>query len=296
MRVRRVLVVFKASKLDRYRERGTFTTGLNHDDEDVKLVFQRLQASHAEHRQSVAAIESILDGLGLEVTRASAPRKRDCARADLVLSFGGDGTFLWTARKVSQTPIVGVNSAPGTSVGRYCACNIAGLPATLDAILSGTLQPRPLTRIEILIRGNRLPYTSLNDVLFCHKSPGAATHYLLRHGETREFQVSSGVWVSTASGSTGGIRSAGGDLMDADDDRLQYRVREPFIKPGIPPLQLMGGFADELKFVSRSPSNQVFLDGHEVSFQVGLGHPVVLRRAEKPLLVYGYRSPTEVGR
>ena len=288
-KLRRVLVVYKASKLDRYRERGTFLDGMHHEDKDVQAVFRSLEQSHARHEASIGGIEGILESSGLEVLHASQPRKRDAARVDLVIAVGGDGTFLLCARKLRKTPILGINSAPGSSVGYYSAATQENLPEILDAVRSGKMQPTPLNRIEITLRNSRLPYPALNDMLFAHRFPGAATHYLMRVGEQREVHVSSGIWVATATGSTAGIRSAGGEVMPLNDRRLQYLVREPYQPPGASPLQLKHGYSEHIKLVSRSPSNLLFIDGADTHYQVGLGETVHITPSPDPLLVYGFR-------
>lgn len=289
--IRRVLVVFKDSKLDRYVDRGKL-----HDidplDEGARQVLARLRSAHAEHGESVARCEQILEASGLEIMRAAQPRKRDTARADLVISIGGDGTFLWCARAVDNVPMLGVNSAPGTSTGHYCGATAENLPEHLEAILSGSVEPQALPRLRVEISGRLLPYRALNDVLFTHKSPVCSARYLLELGDTHELQISSGIWISTASGSTGAMMSAGGVRMATDDWRMQYRVREPYLRPG-QSLELTGGIIDgPLRVVSRSPSNGVFIDGLQFAWAAGFGSSTRIEVADKPLMVYEYRGPT----
>ena len=45
----------------------------------------------------------------------------DASDADLVVAVGGDGTLLAASHNVVDVPILGVNSAPGHSVGFFCA-------------------------------------------------------------------------------------------------------------------------------------------------------------------------------
>ena len=53
----------------------------------------------------------------------------------------------------------------------------------------------------------------LNDILICHHNPGAMSRYYLTVGRVREEQRSSGVWIATAAGSSGGLHSAGGKVL-----------------------------------------------------------------------------------
>ena len=286
--VRRALVVFKASKLDRYRDDGTLYARKNDDDADVKAVYGRLTAAHEEHEASVRGIEKTLQRHGLEVTRATHPRKADVARADLVVAVGGDGTFLWTARKVGNVPMLGVNSAPGASTGHYCAANMETFPQFLDEICTGKLEPTDLPRLSLTLNGNRIPYTASNDVLFAHRCPAASSRYLLRVGEESEMQVSSGIWIATQPGSTGAISSAGGETMTLGDLRLQYRVNNAYRGRGERPSLLAGFHEGPIKIVSRSPNNAIFLDGPTLSYRVDFGSVLKVALDARPLRVYGY--------
>ncbi len=290
--IRRVLVVYKASRLDRYRDRGTDMTPPQRRSNDVATVYERVQMAHQEHEESVARVEELLGHSGFEIINATQPRKRDAARADLVVTVGGDGTFLWTARRVENTPILGVNSSPAFSTGHYCAATAASLGSHLQRIASGEATPDNLVRIRPEIDGRRVPYAALNDVLLAHRSPAGSSRYLLRIGDLSELHVSSGLWCCTASGSSGAMRSAGGQPMHVDDGRLQWRVRELYRRDSdAPESQLAAGLSDNaLEIVSRSPSNAIYLDGASVTYNVGFAVSVTLRRDTHPLRVYGYRE------
>jgi NAD+ kinase len=291
--IKRVLVVFKSSKLDRYRDDGSIFARRNTGDDDVSKVYERLTVAHDEHERSVAEIESTLDRLGLEIVRATQPRKSDVARADLVVAIGGDGTFLWTARKVEGVPMLGVNSAPGASTGHYCGATVSTFKSTLEAICSGHLSPTPLPRLCLDINGNRVPYLALNDAFFAHRCPAASSRYLLRVGEHHSLQVSSGVWMATQSGSTGAIHSAGGDLMDTSDARLQYLVNNPYRGSAIDK-NLRHGYTDKsVKLVSRSPNNAVYLDGATLSYRLDFGSVLTVGLAEEKLMVFNYGRSKE---
>jgi NAD+ kinase len=287
--IRKVLVVYKTSQLERYADLGALAVRANPEDPDVAAIHQRLESAHEEHESASLRVEAILARHHLEVMISSQPRKREADRADLVISVGGDGTFLWCSHKVNGTPILGVNSSPRTSTGHYCGATVDTLEEALDGIRSGLIAPRPLVRIESTIGPLRVPYPATNDILFCHESPAGSTRYLLRVGDRAELQVSSGIWISTASGSTGAMLSAGGQAMAPDDPRLQFRVREPYLVPNRE-LCLLGGYADELKLVSRSPRNAIFIDGRVFRYKVDLATVLWVRRAADPLWVYGYRA------
>ena len=95
----------------------------------------------------------------------NAALKRQLASADLVVSVGGDGTLLRASHFVRDGMVIGVNSAPGDSVGRFCTANRENFAERLDAILALKWRPVELARLRVTLDGKTLPELALNDVL-----------------------------------------------------------------------------------------------------------------------------------
>ena len=295
--IRRVLVIYKTSPYDRYDELGVLNGSSGAETTSAPgraQILSRLESAHLQNQKAIRLVQDALERSGLEVTERQQPTKREAAGVDLVITVGGDGTFLATAQRVEDALILGVNSAPETSVGHYCATHASGFQEALESILEGRAAIQPLNRIACRVGDRALPYQALNDVLFAHRSPASSTRYLLDVEDEVELQTSSGLWISTASGASGAMRSAGGQPMVIGESRLQYRVREPYARPGTE-VQLRGGLSDgPISVISRSPKLQVFLDGHLRTQSVGFGTRVTFSVAPSPLRVVGYRHlPTE---
>jgi NAD+ kinase len=255
------------------------------NDPESRAIAQRIGLARAEHAATIAAIGEWLGGTDLDVSWARSPSDRAVADASLVVTIGGDGTFLTVARHVSSAPMLGVNSSPSTSTGHYCGTTASTFAAAIDHILSGAAKPTPLTRIEATLGSERIRPFALNDLLFAHRSPVASSRYALRVGDQSELQLSSGIWVATATGSTAAIMSAGGSAMALDDPRLQYRVREPYQR-GDNRFALTAGFCEHLEIVSRSDRNAIFLDGHQDGLIVPFGTRVTVGIAPEPLFAF----------
>jgi NAD+ kinase len=260
------------------------------DDPESRAIAHRIGLARAEHAATIAAIGEWLGGTDLDVSWARSPSDRVVADASLVITIGGDGTFLTVARHVGSTPMLGINSSPSTSTGHYCSATTHTFAAILDGVLNG-LSPVPLTRIAAFVEGEPVRPFALNDVLFAHRSPVASSRYALKVDDRSELQLSSGIWISTATGSTAAILSAGGSEMKADDPRLQFRVREPYSR-GENRLMLLSGFCETLEIVSRSDKNALFLDGHQDPVTVPFGARVRIERANEPL--FAFLSPDKL--
>jgi NAD+ kinase len=249
---------------------------------------ERLEVAHSEHERSFEQVLRVLEARGFAPEVVSRPSVTHVEAADLVITVGGDGTFLRSALRNTDTPMVGINSSPTFSVGHYCGLTADSLPSFLDELARGAEEINWLPRIHAVIGETPLPYLALNDVLFCQVCPAASSRYILSLGEEAERHVSSGVWVATPSGSSSAILSAGGVLQDRDQPGLQFAVREAYQGVG-DSLTLLGGVAeDELLLTPTSPDLKVFLDGHHLSYDVPLAVPLRLRRQERSLPVYRY--------
>jgi len=200
-----------------------------------------LLLAHKEHGQAVKKLDEYLSSPSLRRICEWQRVYRDgltaelAKEADIIITLGGDGTFLWAARfiEVGSTQIIGINSSPSTSVGYYSTGNVYDFCSKFDLLLDKRwTNDVSLTRLEYTINGK--PPTSLseryvlNEVLFCAEHPADMSRYLLKTREGEEEQKSSGVWVSTPAGSTAALLSAGGVIQPWSDERLQYVVREPY--------------------------------------------------------------------
>ncbi len=143
------------------------------------------------------------------------------AACDLVISLGGDGTLLRTARLVfgREVPVLGINLG---HLGFLTSVSRNGIGDGLRTVLGGhfTLEERRTLRTEILDGRGRIRevFTALNDVVV-HKSGAAQVVRLdLQVGpQNRLEEIGSfsgdGVIVSTPTGSTAYSLSAGGPVI-----------------------------------------------------------------------------------
>ena len=204
--IRRVLVVVKKSS------RNPFP--------------RRFLQAREEHRKTLRQVLAVLRREGISAKTVVRMSRSGAAGYDLVLSVGGDGTFLEAARGVRGQPILGVNSDPRRSVGSFCAADAGNFGRLLRAIRRGRVKTVELNRIQILLNGRPTGDQVLNEILVTHRRPAAMSRYWLQIGRRREEQRSSGLWIATAAGSTGAIRSAGGREITRESRWLQYCARE----------------------------------------------------------------------
>jgi NAD+ kinase len=254
---------------------------------------RQLVAAAQTHERTLAAVVATLTERGVacpqvQVEALGAPARRAIAAARLVVSVGGDGTLLTASHWVRDGLLLGVNSAPGDSVGFFSLATLESFAAILDRILQGELRPLSVDRLAVALDGRPLPEPVLNDVLVVHQHPAATSRYLLRVAEGEEEHRSSGLWIAAPAGSTAGIASAGGRRMPLLSRRLQFRARELYRVPGRT-YGLASGFVapgESLLVESRMEDGWLFLDGARTSYRFPFGAKAEVRLASAPLRLF----------
>ena len=257
-----------------------------------KRLAGQVEDAAREQERTLDTLHETLARLGvtpalLSVDALDARARRALAAARLVISVGGDGTLLTASHWVTGADLLGVNSAPRSSVGFLTFARRATLARVLARIAHGDLQPQTVARIEVELEGRRLP-PALNDVLLAHEQPAATSRYGLRLGRRVEEHRSSGLWVSSAAGSTAGIRSAGGEPMPLGDRRLQFRARELYRAHGRGGV-LAAGYVEpgrELVVESAMAAGRLFVDGARLAVSFPFGARATFRVAGEPLRLF----------
>jgi NAD+ kinase len=249
--------------------------------------------AHREHSRTLDEVERVLERVGVQVMLVRrAHAAFDASDAVLVIAVGGDGTLLAASHNVSETPILGVNSAPRHSVGFFCALNRTTFQRGVASALEGRLPSVELTRMSVLVNGRVRSKRVLNDALYAHRSPAETSRYILEHGRTREEQRSSGFWIGPAAGSTAAQRSAGGAVLPLGSRKLQLVVREPYVPSGrkYRKVVVLVSPGESLRVESKMDDASVFLDGPYRQAPVRLGDVLTFRASDEPLLLLGLRE------
>lgn len=232
----------------------------------VALRWERLKNRYTVHKECVDKVKVILESVGVpySVIGREELHRGLIQDRDLIIAVGGDGTILNTSSFLDDSiPLLGVNSDPTKpeeegvtklkderrSRGAICMASATNVHDLLPRILYGDISPRLRSRIQCLIRSSytetRLP-PALNDILVAHPIPAAVSRFRLalckgnvtpsfktqhKYEELFSFNVwSSGIWISTATGSTAAMHAAGGHVMDLRSTNLQYMVREHLVE------------------------------------------------------------------
>ena len=138
-----------------------------------------------------------------------------CDGTDMLLSFGGDGTFLSAASIVCAKgiPLLGVN------LGRLGFLSDSEVGEVADALVSGeyTIEDRTMLQIQIdKVLSERLFPFALNEVVIRRMGSGTIALDAVVDGEELPTYWADGLLLSTSSGSTAYSLSVGGPICRPD--------------------------------------------------------------------------------
>ena len=255
---------------------------------------ERIRLSHNKHETSIQNLKRLLESENIRYTFFG---REDIFPAnhniDLLMSLGGDGTFIHCAQYNINIPLLGINSAPGESIGHYCKFSVLNDAAKLQKFLrhlkTKIIEPQKIDRLEAYIDFKAIEVPVLNDILITEVNPAAICSYLIRYEDETEWHKSSGVWVSTNNGSTAAYHSAGGKQFGLynQDKKKQYAffVRELYGNQHCLRNKLVSE-DDQFQITSNMPSGAIYIDGFKTKFNFLPMSTLHFKFHKKPLLAY----------
>ena len=284
-RIDKVLIVYKKSS---YQSKALDKKDPNY----LRLLKERdpailtSKSSHETHMDTIETVKNYLRTLKIPFDIRLRYKLSPLRGYDLILTIGGDGTFLETSHYLEEGILLGINSVPNDSVGYFCKSTASTFLDKIYAYLSGTGRLQTLHRLEVTIDGKFIYPYALNDILFVNQNPGGTTRYILKVGPKEEFQKSSGIWISPAAGSTAATKSAGGKILPIGSSHFQYVIREPYEPRGRPAIYMKKGVLnaeEHLEIYSMMDDAMIFVDGPHRARKIRRGAKIIIRNARKPL-------------
>jgi NAD+ kinase len=261
------------------------------------VVYKQLSATSAArkkyspgqelHLETLDILYPLLRKFGISFHTCSTKQLRTIKGVDLVITVGGDGTVLSTSHFVGKIPIVGIKSYGRASVGYFCAATTDTMRLYMESLLEGHIRPKKLHRLEVKIGKHKVKELALNDILFAHAMPASTSKYKLTIGKRSEVQKSSGIWVSSAAGSTAVVTAAGGRPIPLGSQKMEYIVREPYAPSTH--YKLVKGIIPNtkpLKIESLIKHGTVCIDGSHIQYPAPTRTMITIKGAKDPLNIF----------
>lgn len=175
-------------------------------------------------------------------------KENDFKDIDLVISLGGDGTFVRAANFIKNQLILGINSDPKTSEGALVSL-LSDEVEKLNDILDGKYKTIIRERAMVLLNDKEIKESVINAVFVGAASQFHCSRYIVNFNDKQEEHRSSGILVSTGTGSTGWFKSAGGKVFAHDEKKLKFIIREPYVGNRVYVPKLLSGEIEKDKSI-----------------------------------------------
>lgn len=231
---------------------------------DARAVLHRVAACLSRHRAEILADETAARELALSVQWS---RTEAAAQVDLVISVGGDGTLLASARAVGArgTPILGINLG---HLGFLTETRTEEVDRVIEAALVGRAPFEARHVLAVEREGTTGPQVewALNDVVISQTLQRLFSLSLLVNDEWVADYRADGLILATPTGSTAYSLSAGGPVVAPSVDCLivtpicpHSLAQRPLVLPGTARVTVTIADGEQYTGVQAAFDGQTFL-------------------------------------
>jgi len=260
-----VFIACKETEKEFYER--TYGPGIEHlvqacaeENKDIKEVLK----SHAEHHKN---LDELVKAFQLyDLTPAVKCREKtavhqaydldDFKKADVIVSFGGDGEVMDVARNITKKKLGGeklhrlwIEKSDHDSVAALAVTTKYSYMQKVEKLVKGEYETQQWARVKGIIRSNgkiEVEDIAVNEIYFGDLYAMGMARYQERLGKAEESQRSSGGIISTKTGLLGWLLNAPAPTLgqyvkdifrnffywhikkpDFENPVLEYRVREP---------------------------------------------------------------------
>lgn len=238
-----------------------------------------------EHERTLNKVKSTLKKHSIKFTMKERTKVNEniLKNRDLVLVVGGDGTFLRAANSIKGNQLLfGINSDIHRKEGFYMQANRFDFDSKFEKVLGGAFKIRKYPRLEAFVDGKKLHHLALNEFYIGHKNSYDLSRYFLTIGIKRAYHKSSGLLVSTSSGSYGWVKHAGGKKMPITSKKIQFVAREAY-EGNLFKMEMVKGILEEgqkITVESASHHNIIVPDSLEKEHKLKQGQKVEIRMSK----------------
>lgn len=237
----------------------------------IKRLFEKLHLQEAEVYVDVDFYKFLTDAFDFEPAVAGLLMNDDMFDLDVVLSVGGDGTFLRTAARVNRQniPILGINMG---RLGFLADVSSNEIEDTLDEIFKNyyRVEERTLLRLHTEEKAYRGYNYALNEIAILKRDTSSmiTIHTSLNDDYLTSYQAD-GLVIATPTGSTAYSMSVNGPIIVPQSQSIVLSPVAPH-SLNVRPLVIPDSDIITLAVESRSKSFLIALDGRSEIFPSGI--------------------------
>ena len=213
--------------------------------------------------------------------RKSVPAAEIPELVDIILVFGGDGTFLRVARLACEhgTPILGINLG---GLGFLTEITVDEIYPMMERILSGDYEIEDRQMLRTVVRRGKTGakhYEVLNDVVINKEAVARIIDLeIYIEGSHVTTYKADGIILSTPTGSTAYSLSAGGPIVHP---ALPVTIITPICPHTLTnrPLVVSNEMKVEIKITTQEPDTYLTLDG-QIGIRLKTGDVIEVRKSD----------------
>ena len=243
----KIVVVTRKTPLEELIERFNTRAQAKFYIEHAGAQFQGYEAEHDAYQRALGLLRKSLpkDPQSQFIERSFLPTFQFGDR-DLVITVGQDGLVVNVAKYLTTQPILALNPDPQRIDGALIPFTVPEAKRLLPRALSGEVRLKRISMAEAQLNDGQT-LLGVND-LFIGPRTHVSARYIIQIENRREQQSSSGIIVSTGTGSTGWLQSIVTGSAAVAKGIVQKNLKIP-----VPSQYKLDGASEELYFTVREP-------------------------------------------
>ncbi|MBI2650190.1 NAD(+)/NADH kinase [Candidatus Woesearchaeota archaeon] len=212
--------------------------------------------------------------------------KNQFRNTGLVIAVGGDGTFLRAAHFVENQLLFGVNSDAKNKEGFFMKSDRKNFEEKFKKIINNKFKIKKLPRLEAYINNKKIETLALNEFFIGARKSYHAAKYTIRINHRKERQKSSGILVTTPSGSNAWAKSCCSRTLPLESKSYQFVVREPYEGKVFKNYRLKYGILNKnqrIRIFSEMLDGLLIADSVSKEYNFKNGSKATIRLSNKPL-------------
>ena len=183
-----------------------------------------------EQKSTLDAVKKVTKkyNINFKLVNRDKLNKIQFKNADLVIAVGGDGTFLRAAHFIGKQLLFGVNADVKNKEGFFMKSNKNNFGKKFKKILKNEFKIKKLPRLEAYINNKKIEVPALNEFFVGARKSYHAAKYTIQVNRRKEKQKSSGILVTTPTGSYAWAKSCCSKTLPLNSKNFQLVVREPY--------------------------------------------------------------------
>ena len=241
-----------------------------------------------QQKSTLEAVKKVLKKYKFNYRLANRDKlkKSQFNKKNLVIAVGGDGTFLRAAQFIDKQILLGINSDIKNKEGFFMSTNKNNFEKKLKNIIKNKFQIKKLPRLEAYLDNKKIETLALNEYFIGARKSYHAAKYSIQINGAKETHKSSGILITTPTGSYAWAKSCCNKTLPLNSKSCQFVVREPYERKVFKYYELAYRILSkdkEITVISEMLDGILVADSVSKEYSFKNGHKATIRLSNKHL-------------